>query len=1129
MSRKLPEELAPALARTGHHWPQADEDGLRRAAAVWREFGADAEQLARRGASSAERVTAENSGPAVDAFAEHWRAFAGSGRGHLDDAHGAAETMGRAFDRAACAVDHCKAEVIAVLTELAEEIKKADAAEAKAEQQMSHAGDGLAGLVGAAVGAVKDVVAEVGEAVAVEGAKLKIAGLLHELAREMKDAVQAAAKEPAVIALERIAQADGRGLHGEKREYSAARVMSAGSAGGAAGAAAAKVARSVEVAGVRELRPAVDQDGAIKTDRHGNPILVGADGKEVRGVEGVQITVGEDGRAQVVDAEGKPVSGLAVGEDGRPLRGTDGKPLLVGGTGVLIGTGLALALSADGRPQVGADGHPVLLGADGRQVSALAADSQGRLLAGVDGTAVTVGQDGHATGPDGRTVVFDQHGRPVPLGGPGDHGGLQVNIGGQPVLGVDQHGVQIGADTPGDGPAPHGKHGGPQVVIGPDGPDGRGGITVQAAGMSAGVQTPADGGIWPNGGGNDQGNGGQGNGHGRGSSTYTGHANGGYTGGYQAPAAAFDPDDGWTPPPVHHGPAAVHTDSVAVAPAPGAPVSTGDIWSGGGGHRAAEPSFGGGASGGGHASAGSGNFQLGPVGGGSPLGGGSVASGGMLGGPVGAGPVAGAPVAGGGPVGAGPVAGAAPGGAAPAAGTGGTPVQTGPVAGTPGAAGAPGAAGSAGAGAQQGGAAVIGVGQHTTQQAPGAGPRPPAGGPAQPGGGAIGQYTPANPVRFDPVTDTDRRRGPDGGPLSALPVHPGQVAAAWLVWQTYRTAPPAPPAEPGTPRTIADSRPYGLPGGLGPVDPAHQADAVRRTPLPAPDPRAGDWIEALNGGGPREAGRANNSVDVALSGVDTVGGYPTCAAPRLPDGPAGERGGRDRAERELGALFLDLGDGDGGYRQVAGALRAAGSGSRAVLLTLDGFGRSHTWNAVNHQGEITWLDHLTGYRSDRPLYPADNGLWAIAVAADNRPLDLAEPLPATTAVPAEPAQPVATTPAEPRSGAAAPAAAEPQPPVRPAEPVDTVAAPATAGAATQPADRPVEPVPVAPPQPAQAGPVDAVAVPAAPAVPAQPPVGPAEPVAVAVPAEPSGRPAEPVPAAPRSRLTVHRTAGSSKR
>ncbi|MFE1319166.1 toxin glutamine deamidase domain-containing protein, partial [Kitasatospora phosalacinea] len=340
---------------------------------------------------------------------------------------------------------------------------------------------------------------------------------------------------------------------------------------------------------------------------------------------------------------------------------------------------------------------------------------------------------------------------------------------------------------------------------------------------------------------------------------------------------------------------------------------------------------------------------------------------------------------------------------------------TGPVAGAAGGAvGAPGAAGASG-----GAAAVVGVGQQPV------GGRPVATGPVGPvGGGGIGQHAPGGPVRgYEPPVDVRRQSATDE---QGLPVNPGQASAAWLVIANGRRRGALGPLPEGErERTLADGRPYGLPGGLGPVDPAHQAEAVRRTPVPAPDPMVGEWIEVLNGGGHAEAGRANNCVDVSLSAVDTLGGVPTCAAPRLPDGPAGERGGRDRAELELGTRFLDLGDGPDAHGRLGRALLAHGTGTRAVLLTVDAFGRSHTWNAVNHKGVLSYLDHQTGYAAPTPLYPADHGLWAVAVDAADRPIDLAAPLPATVAVPDRAPEPE-PEPEPALVGAPAPAAEAPE-------------------------------------------------------------------------------------------------------
>ncbi|MCU7824120.1 toxin glutamine deamidase domain-containing protein, partial [Kitasatospora sp. DSM 101779] len=391
----------------------------------------------------------------------------------------------------------------------------------------------------------------------------------------------------------------------------------------------------------------------------------------------------------------------------------------------------------------------------------------------------------------------------------------------------------------------------------------------------------------------------------------------------------------------------------------------------------------------------------------------------------------------------------------------GTPVSGTPVAGTP-VGGAPGAGGAGATGAVPGTAAPGAAGQPGAQGGssgvvgavvgtPGAAQRTPAGGPAV---GAPGTATPGAggtapaPLPFRLGESGDLRRRPEilgpephTGPTVVPVLHPGQVAAAYLAARAGRSAPDA-PATPVPVRGIADGRPYGMPGGLGPVDPAHQAEVERLvprrpdgTPELHPDP-AGGWTEALNGGGPREAGRANNTVDVALSSVDTFSGLPVCSAPRLPDGPAGEYGGRDRAERELGAEFHDVGAGEGALGRVAETLLRSGPGAQAVLLTLDGFRRSHVWNVVNHGERLTWLDHQTGRSGGEPLYSAEHGLWAIALDAECRPLDIVRPAVAgagTAPAKAE-AEPAAKPADEPPAESGPEPAAEPARPAEPAPP-----------------------------------------------------------------------------------------------
>ncbi|MFJ9520907.1 toxin glutamine deamidase domain-containing protein [Kitasatospora sp. NPDC101801] len=965
MSRSVPEELVPVLARLGHEWPQADEEGLRRAAAVWREFGAEAEQLSRRGGDSAQRVTGENSGSSVEAFAAHWRGFAGGGRGSLDDAQSAAELVGAAFERAARAVDSCKAEIIAALTELAAEIKLAQKVESVAHSVLGVVGD-----------VVADVVVGAGEKIAVELAKHKVGNLLEELGREMKEGLQQALKEPAVVTLERIAQADG---------YTPARTA------GAAGAVAGALLGGRAVAKVRTLSAAVDRKGHLLTDAQGQPVLVDERGERVQGVEGVTVAkdaqgrpvFGADGNVVVVGQDGKPVVGVALGSDGTPLRDGHGGLALVGSGGLIAAAGVSVLLGRDGRPVLGTDGEVVVL------------DQSGAPVRGTDGHVAKLDANGQlVTDAQGRPVMVDDHGDQVR--GPAKHGaGVGVHLGG---VGVD---LQVG---PGgmEADIEMRDHAGGKV------PPGQ--VQVQAGPLSASVQAdlPVGGSGAGHGGGGGQGAGGShghGGDNGRGGGGIWGdpapshRSEAAQYGGYgpQRPSVSVDFDYGGGDPtpvtPVHHGPASVRTDSVAVAPAP---VNAGPVFGdgssapvGGRGHgvEATMPGGGGGSG-------------LGPVGGGAP------------GGPVGAPPMAPPPAA------------AAAG--VPVTATPSTPVVSGAV-GTPGAAGA--------AGGQSGVVGAVGaVGGQPQAGAHGAGPARPVGTPpvglvpnplpVQSGSGpiAVGPV----PLRAFETPPEARRR--DGESL-ADPAQAAPIAAMFLIAHSYRRTAPEQPGERQRARIIADGRPYDTGGGLGPVDPAHQAEVERRVPREAegepsvhPDPRFGDWPEALNGGGFREPGRANNGLDLALSALDSYLGNTTCGAPRLPDGPAGEFGGRDRAERELGTQFKDLGYGPEALEQLAEVLRRGGSGTQAVLLTLDEYGRSHTWNAFVSGATLTYLDPQTGYRSAAPLHPADQGLWAIGLEASGRPLDLSALQPAIPVVELTPApepdplaKPVPEPPAPPRS------------------------------------------------------------------------------------------------------------------
>nr|BFD91913.1 hypothetical protein KitaXyl93_32730 [Kitasatospora sp. Xyl93] len=929
MSRKLPEELVPVLARTGQQWPQADEEGLRKAAGVWREFGKEADRLTRRCGESVRRVTADNSGHAVEAFGAYWQAFSGGGKGHLDDAHSAVGLVAGAFDTAARAVDICKAEVIATLQQLAADLEQAEeqAAEAKeAAGRIAAAADGdpaKNGVVGGLEKAVGGVAAKVRNAateqvaagvaaVAVEAAALKIGGLLAELGRAMKDALSGVLKEPAAVALLKLGTAQGTGITAASYRGGAFDPLAAG------------------------LPAALGEPGVLGADGSGLVLLAGKDGRPLVGVPGLMVKV---------DEHGKPV----LGPDGQPVI------LRADGTEVADATGLLVVPGPDGKPVVGVADLAVRLDEHGQPVLT---DEEAKAVHGVPLAGLTPGADG----PGGDRPGAERPGAGVTPEGPGDPKAPGVVT--VASVAVDPGAVVGGPDAVVAASAPGGAAGGASA----GGSPGHHRATGGGGAGAGGVWAPAAAAAAPFG-------------SGVGSVGPVGSADGDYP--LQAPAASSHGGGGRGGGAGvgggGGGAVTVRTDSV-IAPADPvtAPVTT--------------PSTGGPAHVPAHGPAPDAPPAIRPVG--VPGQFGTPVYGGGYGGYPAAGPV--------GTVGPGPLAGpgggpvnvAAPFGSGVGAGASGSPggaAVGGPAVGGP-------APGGPAPGGPQPGAPV-------TKAPVGAAPNPVVGPPpvhAVPPPPAAPPIVGTTPVigRPEPHPVDARRRENAAGladptlAWGAVPVATAHAMALQLALRARRGAQPEGPAV--RVRSIADSRPYGLPGGLAPVDPEHQAELERRAPrdedgLPVrhPDPATGGWAEAVNDGGYREPGRANNSLEIALSAVECYAGRPTCAAPRIPtEGDAGERGGRDRAERELGAPFRDLGDGGRAFDRLAEDLRRAGHGSQAVLLTLDAYGRPHAWNAVNHQDTVTYLDHQLALQAPTPLHPATHGLWAIALTPEGRPLPL---------------------------------------------------------------------------------------------------------------------------------------------
>ncbi|MEU0744412.1 toxin glutamine deamidase domain-containing protein [Streptomyces sp. NPDC006134] len=213
---------------------------------------------------------------------------------------------------------------------------------------------------------------------------------------------------------------------------------------------------------------------------------------------------------------------------------------------------------------------------------------------------------------------------------------------------------------------------------------------------------------------------------------------------------------------------------------------------------------------------------------------------------------------------------------------------------------------------------------------------------------------------------------------------------------------PSPAPSRPAPLPVIATRDTTPPGGVTHPSPAEQqalVNAVPRDengdPIRPPDPADGPWVQRINGAGTDALGRTNNCVDVALSTVDTYAGTPTAAAARTPDpGPdgtpsdRGERNGRDRIENTLGARFTDLGDGRDAFNRLEDTLRTSGHGSQAVIITQDANGRAHAWNAVNHNGRITYIDAQVGRTSPRPLHHGTDGVFAIPLGPNRQPVTL---------------------------------------------------------------------------------------------------------------------------------------------
>ncbi|MGW5035710.1 toxin glutamine deamidase domain-containing protein [Streptomyces nigra] len=254
------------------------------------------------------------------------------------------------------------------------------------------------------------------------------------------------------------------------------------------------------------------------------------------------------------------------------------------------------------------------------------------------------------------------------------------------------------------------------------------------------------------------------------------------------------------------------------------------------------------------------------------------------------------------------------------------------------------------------------------------------------------QQQQVTPVPIHHVTTT-----PSGQPTPSAP-HTPDSGHTTTPDQNNNASDSTKPREAPTP--ASQTRNNNPPGGV--TDPSRaEQDALENSvprdengdPTRPPDPTDGPWVQRINGEGPDAPGRSNNCVDTALSTVDTYAGNPTAAGARTPDLDAdgnpsdrGERGGRDRIENTLGARFSDMGNGRDAFNRLENTLRDSGHGSQAVIITQDANGRAHAWNAVNHNGKITYIDAQTGQQSRNPLHSGDHGVFAIPLDSNRQPV-----------------------------------------------------------------------------------------------------------------------------------------------
>ncbi|MBT8224295.1 MAG: hypothetical protein HKP61_00700 [Dactylosporangium sp.] len=182
----------------------------------------------------------------------------------------------------------------------------------------------------------------------------------------------------------------------------------------------------------------------------------------------------------------------------------------------------------------------------------------------------------------------------------------------------------------------------------------------------------------------------------------------------------------------------------------------------------------------------------------------------------------------------------------------------------------------------------------------------------------------------------------------------------------------------------------------------------RGRPVPHPDPRTGRWVRLVNGFGIAEEGRCNNCSEAARAFLACWYGTPTVAS-SVASGLLAEPDALGRDQAHFGAEYTHEGTGVQAYGAVINRLELAGHGAAAVIVTqwtAEVGGGVHTWNAVNHNGGIVFVDAQAGtVTTDGPIHPDGvANVWSIVLDAAGHPAGpdatagsaSAEPVPATT-------------------------------------------------------------------------------------------------------------------------------------